>query len=127
MSGHCDSMIAGDNCQRGMAMKNYDAIIIGSGCGAIISDEAAAHGLKTALIDKGPLIGGTCLNWGCIPTKTLKYSAEAIANAQRLKQFGIDFEGELAPDIHAIMTRKDRVVTTLVSGIQKAFSAGKIR
>ena len=39
-------------------MKNYDVIVIGSGCGALISDEAAEHGLKTALIDKGPLIGG---------------------------------------------------------------------
>ena len=43
-------------------MKNYDVIVIGSGCGAPISDEAAEQGLKTALVDKGPLIGGTCLN-----------------------------------------------------------------
>ncbi len=43
-------------------MKSYDVIVIGSGAGAIISDEAAAQGLKVALIDKGPLVGGTCLN-----------------------------------------------------------------
>ena len=50
-------------------MKKYDVIVIGSGCGSLISDEAASKGFKTALIDKGPLIGGTCLNWGCIPSK----------------------------------------------------------
>jgi len=43
-------------------MKSYDVIVIGSGAGAIISDEAAAQGLRVALIDKGPLVGGTCLN-----------------------------------------------------------------
>ena len=52
-------------------MKNYDVIVIGSGCGALISDEASSKGLKVALIDKEPLIGGTCLNWGCIPSKLI--------------------------------------------------------
>ena len=55
-------------------MKNYDVIVIGSGVGTIISDEASTQGLKTALIDKGPLVGGTYLNWGCIPSKMLIYN-----------------------------------------------------
>ena len=63
-------------------MKGYDVIVIGSGAGAIISDEAAAQGLKVALIDKGPLIGGTCLNWGCIPSKMLIYTADRIVEIE---------------------------------------------
>ena len=51
-------------------MKKYDVIVVGSGCGMSIIEEAAAHGLKVALVDKGPL-GGTCLNLGCIPSKML--------------------------------------------------------
>lgn len=70
-------------------MKEYDVIVIGSGCGAIISDEAAGQGLKTALVDKGPLIGGTCLNWGCIPSKMLIYTADRIADIQEVEKFGV--------------------------------------
>ncbi len=71
-------------------MKSYDVIVIGSGCGALISDEAAGHGLKTALIDKGPLIGGTCVNWGCIPSKMLIYPADRIVEIQEGKKLGIE-------------------------------------
>jgi mycothione reductase len=70
-------------------MKKYDAIVIGSGSGATIVDEAAAHGLKTALIDKGPLIGGTCLNWGCIPSKQLITVADRIAEIQEGRKLGV--------------------------------------
>ena len=82
-------MITGDNCRGGKVMKNYDVIVIGSGCGAIISDEAAAHGLKTALIDKGPLVGGTCLNWGCIPSKQLIFPADRIVEIEESVRLGI--------------------------------------
>ena len=67
-------------------MKSYDVIVIGSGAGAIISDEATAHGLKVALIDKGPLIGGTCINWGCIPSKMLIYTADRIVEIEEAKK-----------------------------------------
>ena len=70
-------------------MKNYDAIIIGTGCGAIIAEEAVAHGWKTAMIDKGPLLGGTCLNWGCIPSKKLVYPADRIVDIQESGRLGI--------------------------------------
>jgi mycothione reductase len=49
-------------------MKKYDFVVIGSGCGSNIVDEAVGHGKKVAVIDRGPL-GGTCLNLGCIPSK----------------------------------------------------------
>ena len=73
-------------------MKNYDVIVIGSGCGMLISDEAVEHGLNTALIDKGPLIGGTCLNWGCIPSKMLIYPADIIVEIQAVGKLGIAAE-----------------------------------
>jgi mycothione reductase len=71
-------------------VKKYDVIVIGSGCGALISDEAAGHGLKAALMDKGPLIGGTCVNWGCIPSKMLIYPADRIVEIQEGRKLGID-------------------------------------
>jgi dihydrolipoamide dehydrogenase len=73
-------------------MENYDVIVIGSGAGAIISDEAVAQGLKTALVDKGPLIGGTCLNWGCIPSKMLIYTADRIVEIEAAIKLGIEAE-----------------------------------
>ncbi len=85
-------------------MKSYDVIVIGSGAGAIISDEAAAQGLKVALIDKGPLVGGTCLNWGCIPSKMLIYTADRIVDIEEAKKLGIKAEVKNI-DFHSIMER----------------------
>jgi len=85
-------------------VKSYDVIVIGSGAGAIISDEAAAQGLKVALIDKGPLIGGTCLNWGCIPSKMLIYTADRIVEIEEAKKLGIEAEVKNI-DFHSIMER----------------------
>ncbi len=88
-------------------MKHYDVIVIGSGCGAIISDEAAEHGLKTALIDRGPLIGGTCLNWGCIPSKTLIYTADRIEDVREMEKYGVKTAIEHI-DFAAVMERMRR-------------------
>ncbi len=85
-------------------MKNYDVIVIGSGCGALISDEAASKGFKVAMIDKGPLIGGTCLNWGCIPSKMLIYVADRIVEIEEAKKLGVDAEIKNI-DFHAVMER----------------------
>jgi dihydrolipoamide dehydrogenase len=85
-------------------MKKYDAIIIGSGCGSIIVGETMAHGLKTAMIDKGPLIGGTCLNYGCIPSKQLIYPADKIAEIQDSAKLGITTRVEKI-DFAAMMER----------------------
>jgi len=70
-------------------MKKYDAIVIGSGCGMSIVDECIEHGLKVALIDKGPF-GGTCLNSGCIPSKMLIYPADRIVEIQECGKLGIE-------------------------------------
>jgi mycothione reductase len=69
-------------------MKHYDAIVIGSGCGLNIVEEAVSHGLKVALVDKGPP-GGTCPNLGCIPSKILIFAADRITEIQEAKKLGI--------------------------------------
>lgn len=61
--------------------KRYDVIVIGSGSGSMIAEEALGHGLKVALVDKGPL-GGTCANVGCIPSKMLTVSANRVGGHQ---------------------------------------------
>jgi mycothione reductase len=73
-------------------MKNYDLIVIGTGCGSIVSSEASEHGLKVAVIDKGPFIGGTCLNLGCIPSKMLIRVADQIADIKQSGKLGIKAE-----------------------------------
>ncbi|MFC1944233.1 dihydrolipoyl dehydrogenase [Chloroflexota bacterium] len=85
-------------------MKHYNVLVIGSGCGAIISDEAAAQGLKVALLDKGPLIGGTCINWGCIPSKTLICAADRVVQIEDAAKLGIDAEIRKV-DFYSIMER----------------------
>ncbi len=64
-------------------MKEYDVIVIGSGAGMIIVEGALSQGLKVALVDRG-LLGGTCLNVGCIPSKMLIYPADRIAEIQEV-------------------------------------------
>ena len=73
-------------------MKNYDIVVIGTGCGSIISSEAAEHEQRVAIIDKGPLLGGTCLNLGCIPSKMLIHAADQIADIQQSGKLGIKAE-----------------------------------
>jgi len=63
-------------------MKEYDVIVIGSGCGMNIADEALTHSLSVALVDKGPL-GGTCANLGCIPSKMLIFAAGRDTGSQK--------------------------------------------
>lgn len=80
-------------------MKEYDVIVIGSGAGAIIVEEALIHSLKVALIDKGPL-GGTCLNVGCIPSKILLFPADRIVEIQEAKKLGIHAEIKKIKGLH---------------------------
>jgi dihydrolipoamide dehydrogenase len=72
-------------------MKKYDVIVIGSGCGMNIVEEALAQGLSVALVDKGPL-GGTCPNLGCIPSKMLMFAADRITEIQEAGKLGTEAE-----------------------------------
>jgi mycothione reductase len=100
-------------------MKNYDIIVIGSGCGTIIAEEAVAHGFRTALVDRGP-IGGTCLNVGCIPSKMLIYPADRIVEIEEAGKLGIE-AGVKGIDFDSIMARMRRSRQESRSDIRKGF------
>lgn len=94
----------------------YDLIVIGGGPGGYnAAEKAAAKGFKTCVIENREL-GGTCLNEGCIPTKTLLYSAKIYDYAKHSADYGVTFTGAKI-DHAAIIDRKDKVVKMLVGGV----------
>lgn len=84
-------------------MKEHDVIVVGSGSGSYIVEQALSHGQKTALVDKGPL-GGTCMNVGCIPSKMLIFSADRVMEIREAQKLGIEAEIKRL-DFRAIMQR----------------------
>lgn len=103
----------------------YDLLVIGGGPGGYnAADRAAAKGMKVCLVEKRAL-GGVCLNEGCIPTKTLLYSAKIYDYAKHSTDYGVSFTGA-AIDHAAIVERKDKVVKQLVSGVAAKMKHGKI-
>ncbi len=97
--------------------KSYDAIVIGAGqAGPSLAVRLAAAGLSTALIEREHL-GGTCVNDGCIPTKTLIASARAAFVARRAADYGVRVEGEVSVDMKAVKERKDRVVAQSIRNL----------
>ncbi len=98
-------------------MDKYDVIVIGAGPGGYVAAiRAAQNGAKTALVEK-EFLGGTCLNWGCIPTKTLIAGAEVMDKIRHAAEFGISLSGTAAVDWPAMLRRKDKVVLGLRNGI----------
>lgn len=96
----------------------YDIAIIGGGpAGYTAAERAAAGGLKTVLFEK-KAIGGVCLNEGCIPTKTLLYSAKLWDNLKGAAKYGISVPDALAFDMGKIIDRKDKVVKKLTGGVK---------
>ena len=91
----------------------YKLAIIGGGPGGYVAAEKAAKaGLSVVLFEAGEL-GGVCLNEGCIPTKTLLYSAKIYDYAAHADRYGVTFEGA-SLDFPAVMKRKEKVVKKLV-------------
>ncbi len=91
-------------------MKKFDAIIIGTGqAGPSLSARLAGAGMKVAVIER-KLFGGTCVNTGCIPTKTLVASARAAYMARRAADFGVMIDSDIAVDMKKVKERKDDVV-----------------
>ena len=105
----------------------YDVIIIGAGPGGYVAAIRAAQlGLKTACVESRSSLGGTCLNIGCIPSKALLQSSEKFAEAGRdFAEHGVKV-GEVALDLAAMMSRKDKVVTTLTRGVEFLFRKNKV-
>ena len=100
--------------------------IIGGGPGGYTAAFAAAKAGAQVTLVEAALMGGTCLNWGCIPTKTLKASAEALEIAHRLAEFGISGGGGASPDMPAIIARKHKVSEVLRGGLEKTCTKLKI-
>ena len=108
--------------------QEYDVIVIGAGTGGYVAAIRAAQlGLKTAVVEKQKALGGTCLLWGCIPTKALLEHAHALKIAQHAKEWGISLgEAAVTIDMSQVQTRKDRVVTGLTKGVEFLFKKYKI-
>ena len=97
--------------------------VIGSGPGGYVAAlKAAQLGARVTVVEDDE-VGGTCLNWGCIPTKTLIASSELLAKVRELDKFGIDVSGDIAPNLAKIMERKNRVVGIQVKGIRALFKS----
>ncbi len=100
--------------------------VIGAGPGGYVAAIRAAQlGAEVTVIEEDN-VGGTCLNWGCIPSKVMKTTAEMLEKFHRAQEFGIDVKGEILPNISALMARKQSVVQNQVKGILKLFDRHKI-
>lgn len=96
----------------------YDIIVIGSGPGGYVAAIRAAQlGKKVGLVEKAEA-GGVCLNWGCIPTKALLKSAQVYTYCKNASHYGVALEGEVKPDMAAIVARSRGVAETMSKGIQ---------
>ncbi len=106
----------------------YDVIIIGAGTGGYVAAIRAAQlGLKTGVVERQPSLGGTCLNWGCIPTKALLEHAHALKVAQEWKEWGLTLgQAAIGLDMNQVQTRKDKIVRGLTKGIEFLFKKNKI-
>jgi dihydrolipoamide dehydrogenase len=106
-------------------LSEKDIVIIGGGPGGYVAAIHAAHlGAQVALVEKSRL-GGTCLNWGCIPTKALVRSVEVLLEARRADEFGIEISS-IKANLPRIMARKRGIVDRLVSGVEQLMKANKI-
>ena len=106
--------------------ENYDVIVIGSGPGGYIAAIRAAQlGLKTAVVEREHL-AGICSNWGCIPTKALLRSAEVLHNAQHAKNYGLTLEGQIKPDLKAIVARSRGIAERMNGGVGFLMKKNKI-
>ena len=105
---------------------NYDVIIIGGGPGGYVAAIRASQlGLKVAVVEKESL-GGICLNWGCIPTKSLLKSAQAFEYAKHAADYGVSIEGEVKPDFAGMVKRSRGVAEGMSKGVQYLFKKNKI-
>lgn len=112
-----------------MGIKNenmkYDVVVLGSGPGGYVAAIRSAQlGMKTAVVERAEL-GGICLNWGCIPTKSLLKSAQVFDYVNHAKEYGINIEGADA-DFEAIVARSRGVAQKMSSGIQYLLKKNKI-
>ncbi|KUO57293.1 MAG: dihydrolipoamide dehydrogenase [Alphaproteobacteria bacterium BRH_c36] len=106
--------------------QTYDLIVIGAGPGGYVAAIRAAQlGMKVAVVEREHL-GGICLNWGCIPTKSLLRSAEVYHLVKNASQFGLSLEGGVGFDISSIVQRSRRVSSQLNGGVGYLLKKNKV-
>ena len=109
-------------------MNGFDVIVIGSGPGGYVcAIRAAQLGMKTALIEKYNTMGGTCLNVGCIPSKSLLDSSHHYENAiHNFHDHGISIDGKVRLDLEKMMSRKSSVVEQTTKGLEYLMNKNKV-
>ena len=109
-----------------MSSVQYDVIVVGGGPGGYVTAIRAGQiGMKTALIEREHL-GGICLNWGCIPTKSLLRSAEIFEYMKQASSFGLSAEG-IGFDLQQIVARSRRIAKQLNGGVAQLLKKNKIK
>ena len=107
-------------------MEEFDVIIIGSGpAGYVCAIRAAQLGLKVCCIEKNTTLGGTCLNIGCIPSKSLLHASQAYDQTKNYEALGISFS-DVSFDLNKIMQSKNDSITKLTGGVNFLFKKNKI-
>jgi dihydrolipoamide dehydrogenase len=105
---------------------NFDLIVIGSGPGGYVAAIRASQlGMKVGVVEKENL-GGVCLNWGCIPTKSLLKSAQALEYAQHAESYGVSISGEVKANFGNMVKRSREVAEGMSKGVQFLFKKNKI-
>jgi dihydrolipoamide dehydrogenase len=105
----------------------YDLVVVGAGTGGYVAAIRAAQlGLRTAVVERQKALGGTCLIWGCIPTKALLEHAHAYKIVQQSNEWGIVLGGAASLDIAQVHARKDKIVTGLTRGVEYLFKKNGI-
>ena len=106
--------------------EKYDLIVLGSGPGGYVAAIRGSQlGLKVAIVER-ELLGGICLNWGCIPTKALLRSAEILHYAQHAKDYGLKIAGAIEADLEAVVKRSRGVAKQLNQGVTHLMKKNKI-
>jgi dihydrolipoyl dehydrogenase len=107
-------------------LAKYDLVVIGSGPGGYVAAiRAAQWGLKVAVVEKDPFLGGTCLHVGCIPTKVFLHHADIYDHFKRAEEFGFEVK-DVKINWPAILTRKDKIVKKHAGGIAALFKKNKL-
>src|SRR6185369_6030405 len=104
----------------------YDVVVVGAGPGGYpAAIRAAQLGLKVACVER-ERAGGICLNWGCIPTKALLKSAEAMRTVQHAADYGVTIKGEIGFDWAKVTSRSRAVADKLAGGVESLFRKYKV-